>query len=87
MIDLMHTQHISHERFKSLVSIYNILESQGAVVGIAAGSAGRGGYRSGKLYHQRPRDKQDKLPDETSETSETIKIPKSDPMFPLRASS
>lgn len=68
MIDPIHAQHIPHERFESRVSIRNILGSQKVVVSIAAGSAGKGGYRSGNLYHRRPRNKQDKLSDETSET-------------------
>lgn len=58
------------ERSKSRVSIRNILVLQKAVVGIAAVSAERGGYRSGTLYHRRPRKKPDKLSDETYETTE-----------------
>lgn len=70
MMDLTHTQRILHKRFKSRVSMRNILELQKAIVGIVAVSAARGGYRSGKLYHRRPRNTQGKLSDKTYETTE-----------------
>jgi hypothetical protein len=56
IIDLILVSHILHERFKSQVAMmHNILDLQKAEVGIAALSAERGGYRSGKLYYQTSR--------------------------------